>query len=57
MVDEIIAQDRSQSQRTLTGAVKTLLAEEDTEMRFEEISSLSTQGDMARRWNGCAAES
>lgn len=44
------------AQLCCSGAVKILLADEDNEMKFEEISSLPTQRDMARRWNDCAAE-
>ena len=56
VVNEIISQGNSQSRHALTGAVKTLLAEEDAEMRLDQLCSLPVQGDMARRWEGCAAE-
>ena len=55
-VDEIISQGNSRSRRVLTGAVRSLLAEEDAEMRLDQLCSLPVQGDMARRWDGCAAE-
>lgn len=47
---------RHVAQLCCSGAVKILLADEDYEMKFEEISSLPTQRDMARQWNDCAAE-
>ena len=55
-VDEIISQGHYQSRRVLTGAVKSLLAEEDAEMRLDQLCSLPVQGDTARRWDCCAAE-
>ena len=56
VVDEIISQGNPKNRRALTGAVKTLLAEEDAGTRLDQLCSLPVPGDMARRWDGCAAE-
>ena len=45
-------QDHPQSRRALTGAVKTLLAEEEDDGLHISLCQLPAQGEMARAWGG-----
>ena len=56
LVASILSQDRPQSNRALSGAAKTLLAEEEDDMRLETLIQLPTQGGMARCWEGTSQE-
>ena len=50
LVDSIRTQDHPQSRRALTGAVKTLLAEDEDEGLHLSLCQLPAQGEMARAW-------
>ena len=50
VVNDILISDPSQNRRTLAGAAKTLLVEEEADERHQQLCSLSTQGEMARQW-------
>ena len=56
LVASILSQDRPQSNRALSGAAKTLLAEEEDDMRLETLIQLPSQGEMARCWEGTSQE-
>ena len=49
-VDSTRVQDLPQSCRALTGAVKTILAEEEDDVLHQSLCQLSAQGEMARAW-------
>ena len=48
LVENIISEDPSQSRWALTGAAKTLLAEDEVSERHQQLCQLPTQGEMAR---------
>ena len=50
LVDSIRTQDHLQSRRALTGAVKTILAEDEDEGLHLSLCQLPAQGEMARAW-------
>ena len=50
LVDSIKTQDHPQSRRALSGAIKTLLAEEEDDGLHLSLCQLPAQGEMARAW-------
>ena len=50
LVDSIKLQNHPQSRKTLTGAVKTVLSEEEDDGLHHSLCQLPAQGEMARAW-------
>ena len=56
LVDDLRAQDPPKTRKGLARAAKAFLATEKADERSEQLCSLPVQGDMARRFEGNAAE-
>jgi len=56
LVDDLRARDPSKTRKDLVRAAKAFLATEEADERSEQLCSLPVQGDMARRFEGNAAE-
>ena len=50
LVDSVLSNHPSQSRRTLTGATKTLLVEDEVAQRHQDLCLLPSQGEMTRCW-------
>ena len=55
LVEEMRTINPSQTRQALSRAVKTVIAEEEGEILTEQLHSLPTKEDLARRMEGCAA--
>ena len=50
IVDEIVSEERAQSRRAMTRAVKSNIVEQDAEVRHQSLCQLPAQGEMMRCW-------